>query len=778
MGKEKKAPHPINFPIKPHYHNKPEKLMNMNMCRTPLTLLATLCILPAVAQSSDLQQQETSIEKIQVTARKRSETMQHIPLAVSALDKTAIERSAINNLVDLQSQVPSLSIYAARGTSSTATVYIRGVGQSDPLWGAEPGVGIYLDDVYLARPQGALLDLLDVERVEVLRGPQGTLYGRNTVGGAIKYITRRPSDEFSAKADVALGSYGQVDAKMAAAGSLVKNKLLASIAFGSFNHDGFGENLYNGSDVSDKDILAARTSLLWLANDNLSLALALDKTRDNSNVRGARRMLVNGFELYFEGLPPLPISEDRYDTNSGAKLQRNTTDTQGASLTIDWDVNDTWSIKSVTAWRDGDTEGAIDFDLGPYPIADVNAHYFDEQRSQEFQLNYDGAQWQAVFGLYYMQAKAGGEVHNQFGLPFAALGLAPATLIPGPIYYQFGASGGQVDTDSVALYGDASWQFSDLWRLSLGLRAGRESKEAEVLNQGFTDNSFTQANGLISANFTNKESWTDVSPRISLDYQPNDDLLIYGSVAKGFKSGGFNVRANTLQVPDSAKPYEPESVLTYELGFKPTLANQLQLSMAFFLSQYKDIQLSIFTGVDSDNDGNNDGFFGDFTNAGRGRIRGVEFDYLWTPGQGWRLWGNAAYLDAQYQEYMSGGVNLADQKEFTDVPKLAYSFNIQKLWSWNNSAELSATLNYQWRDEVQPVTNQSVLLKQPAFGLLNATLLLTPQDSHWRLALEAKNLSDVEYRTTGYDLTDSGFPILIGYYGNPRTLTLRATYQF
>lgn len=749
----------------------------MHKLRTSVTLLAGLCALPTQAEQP-VSEQDNVIEKIQVTARKRSETMQDIPLAVSALDKTTIERNAINNLVDLQSQVPSLSIYAARGTSSTATVYIRGVGQSDPLWGVEPGVGIYLDDVYLARPQGALLDLLDVERVEVLRGPQGTLYGRNTVGGAVKYITRQPQDSLSLKADVAMGSYGQIDGKLAASGSLLPDTLLGSIAVGSFNRDGFGENRLTGKDVSNKDILTARASLLWLASDDTTLTLALDKTRDNANVRGARRMLENGFELYFEGQPPLPVSTDRYDVDNGMTLDKNITNSQGASLTLAWDIDNSWSMKAVTAWRDGDTQGAIDFDTGPYPIADVDADYFDRQLSQELQFNYSGDEWQAVFGLYLMEAEAGGQIRNRFALPFAALGLAPPTLIPGPIYYQYGVSGGQVDTRTVALYGDASWQFSELWRLSMGLRAGRESKEAQVLNQGFSDDNFTQPNGLVSADFTNKESWTDFSPRLALDYQPNADLLIYGSVAKGFKSGGFNVRANTLQVPDSAEAYDPESVLTYELGIKPTLFNQLQLSLALFHSQYKDIQLSIFTGVDSDNDGNNDGFFGDFTNAGKGRIRGVEFEYLWTPAKDWRVWGNAAYLDASYQEYLSGGVNLAKQKEFTDVPELAFSLNLQKRWNWKDMGELSASLNYQWRDEVQPVTNQSALLKQPAFGLLNATLLLNLDNSNWRLALEGKNLTDKEYRTTGYDLTDSGFPIVTGYYGDPRTLTLRATYQF
>lgn len=751
-----------------------------------LSLLITVLGAPALATAQQAsgsapetsEAEASSFEKIVVTARKRAETLQDIPLAVTALDKNAIARSAINTLADLQTQVPSLTIYAARGTSSTATAYIRGIGQSDPLWGVEPGVGIYLNDVYLSRPQGALLDMLDVERVEILRGPQGTLYGRNTIGGAIKYITARPSDDFSGNADLAVGSYGQLDARVALSGALLENTLLGSFAFGSFNRDGFGKNRETGEEVSNKDLMTARASLLWLASDNLSLNIALDKTQDRSNVRGAQHMLVNDMEAYFSGQPPLPVSTDRYDVNNGFDIQRNDTDTRGASLTLNWDGGYDWMVKYVAAWRDGNSDGAIDFDLGPYPIADVDANYFDQQVSQEVQFNYNGDDLQAVFGLYWLDAEAGGMIRNRFGIPFAALGLAPVTMIPGPIFNQYGVSAGQVDTRSMAFYSDASWQFIDHWSLSAGFRAGRETKTVEVLNQNFTDDTFTGPNGQISADFNNEKSWNDISPRLSIDYKPNDDLLIYASIAKGFKSGGFNIRANQAQVPESANAYQPESVLTYEIGIKPAITEHLQLSLGLFQSNYKDIQLSIFTGLDTDNDGNNDAFFGDFTNAGRGDINGVELEFQWSTGKAFRLWGNAAYLDASYDEYISGGVNIAEQQEFTDIPRLAYALNAQWQTALGNFGNLAAVILYSWRDEVQPVTNQSDLLKQPAFGLWNAQLILTPNDSQWRVALEAKNLADKHYRTTGYDLRDSGFPIVTGYYGDPRTLTLRLSYGF
>lgn len=751
--------------------------MHKTLSLTALSLgMAAYCNPSWAQQTAPLAEAEPEIEVIMVTARKRAETLQDIPLAVTAVDQAAIARNAISTLADIQAQTPSLTIYAARGTSSTATAYIRGVGQSDPLWGVEPGVGIYLNDVYLARPQAALLDMLDVDRIEVLRGPQGTLYGRNTVGSAIKYISRRPTNELSVRADIATGNYQQRNGRLAISGPLLEDTLLGSLALGSFTRDGFGRNLQSGAEVSNKDLVTGRASLLWLLNDNWDLELAADQTRDNSDVRGAQRMLANQFEPYFAGQSALPASTHRYNTDNGYQLPSRT-DSRGAAVTLTWDGGANWQFKAISAWRDGDTKGSIDFDMGPYAIADVDADYFDKQLSQELQLNYQSDLWQAVFGVYLLDSEAGGTVRNRFGLPLAALGLAPPQLIPGPICRQFGVSTGQVDTQALAIYADASWQLADAWRLSAGLRASREKKTADVLNQGYTDDSFSQPSGVVSSDFRNSKSWTDLSPRLSLDYKANEDLLLYGSVSRGFKSGGFNVRANTVQVPRSAEAYDPETVVTYELGAKPTFGNSLQLSVALFYSQYRDIQLSIFTGIDTDGDGINDAFFGDFTNAGKGHIQGAEFEFSWAATKALRFSGIAAYLDASYQQYLSGGVNLASERDFTDTPKLAASLNAWYLWPLA-AGELTANLGFSWRDKVQPVTNQSDLLQQGAFGIWQASLMFAPADSRWRIALEGKNLADKHYRTTGYDLRDSGFPIVSAYYGDPRLLTLRLSYGF
>jgi Amino acid kinase family/TonB-dependent Receptor Plug Domain len=213
---------------------------------------------PTGAEAEQGTQDRSTLDTIMVTARKREETLQDVPVAVTAFTPDTLDRLNVEDLSDLDAQVPNLTIYAARGSSSTVTAYIRGVGQSDPLWGVDPGVGIYLDDVYIARPQGALLDVFDVGRVEVLRGPQGTLYGKNTIGGAIKYISKGLPEEVDGFASVTVGNYSQLDVKAAIGGPLFgqDSGLRARIAVASLNRDGFGENITNGQPVSDKEINA------------------------------------------------------------------------------------------------------------------------------------------------------------------------------------------------------------------------------------------------------------------------------------------------------------------------------------------------------------------------------------------------------------------------------------------------------------------------------------------------------------------------------------------
>jgi iron complex outermembrane recepter protein len=334
-------------------------------------LLAASLAAPVSAQETPMEPQDqpqargaTTLDAVTVTARKREETIQDVPVAVTAFTADTLERLAVEDLGDLDAQVPNLTIYAARGSNSTVTAYIRGIGQSDPLWGVDPGVGIYLDDVYIARPQGALLDVFDVERVEVLRGPQGTLYGKNTIGGAIKYVSRGLPRETGGFASATLGNYGQTDFKGAIGGPIggADSGLRGRVAVASLNRDGFGENLTLGEDVSDKRIDTFRLGLGAYVSEDFDIQFAIDWMDDTSGARGAKMLAPNRFTPQF---PPL---DDRYDVRSGMP-NINDTRLYGGSAAVNWRMNDDWRFKYVLAKRQSNTETNIDFDTTPLPIA-------------------------------------------------------------------------------------------------------------------------------------------------------------------------------------------------------------------------------------------------------------------------------------------------------------------------------------------------------------------------------------------------------------------------
>ncbi|WP_334178791.1 TonB-dependent receptor [Pseudoxanthomonas sp.] len=702
----------------------------------------------------------TTLDAVKVTARKREETLQDVPVAVTAFTAETLDKLAIEDIGDLDAQVPNLTIYAARGSTSTVTAYIRGVGQADPLWGVDPGVGIYLDDVYIARPQGALLDVFDVERIEVLRGPQGTLYGKNTIGGAIKYISRGLPQETTGFASVTVGNYNQLDVKAALGGEIggKDSGLRGRVSVASMNRDGFGTNTFTGQEVSDKEINAMRMQLGAYSQDDFDVQVAFDYMDDQSGVRGAKMLAPNPLA------PAYPPIDDRYDIRSGMK-NVNDTEMKGASVTANWRPNDSWAFKYVAAKRESDTETNIDFDTTPRPLVDVRAFYSDSQVSQEFQVNYDGGgRARGVMGLYWFNGDAGGQVLNYFWNPLLATGLT------NPL---FGDTQGVVNTKSIALYADWTFDLTDRLTLDVGARYTDEDKHAVALNRFYTSTAYETSWGT-AANFDKTVNFKNVSPKVSLDYQVTPDIMIYGLASRGFKSGGYNIRANTTAVPRSGEPFDDESVDSFEIGSKMSLFDQrLFLNLSAFHNQYKDIQLSVFTSYTLPN--NTQSFFGDFTNAGKGTVNGVEVEYQFLPTANWLISGNLAWLDAKYDEFISSGVNIAATQHFTNAPEFSGAINVEYRTDLANGGNLSARVGYSYQSEVWPTTDLSPLIKQDGYGLVNAGVIWKVNDA-WSLSLQGSNLADEEYRTTGYNIAAYG--VLTGFYGPPRQYSLTARYDF
>ncbi|MBW8852204.1 MAG: TonB-dependent receptor [Xanthomonadales bacterium] len=704
-----------------------------------------------------------SLDTITVTARKREETIQDVPVAVTAFTAETLDKLNVEDLSDLDAQVPNLTIYAARGSSSTLTAYIRGVGQSDPLWGVDPGVGLYLDDVYIARPQGALLDVFDVGRVEVLRGPQGTLYGKNTIGGAIKYVSKPLPEEFEGFASLTVGNYSQLDAKAAIGGPLFGHDsgIRARLSVASLNRDGFGENVVTRQPVSDKEINALRFAIGAFSQDDFDVQFAFDWMDDQSGVRGAQMLAPNRFA------PTSAPMDSRYDVRNGMP-NVNDTEMKGASVTVNWRPNDNWALKYVGAKRESDTETNIDFDTLQNKIADVKAFYSDEQTSNELQANYDGGgRARGVFGVYRFHGRAGGQVLNNF---FNLL---------------FGDTQGNVYTSSTAVYADWTFDLTDRLKLDVGARYTDEDKHAVVLNRGYSDGTYTRPIS-IAANFDKTINFKNTSPKVSLDYQVNDNIMVYGLASRGFKSGGYNIRAQATAVPRSAEPFQDESVDSFEIGSKMAfLDNRLFLNLSAFHNKYKDIQLSVFTAYDSNNDGIDDAFFGDFTNAGRGTVNGLEAEYQWLPTTHWAISGNLAWLDAKYDKYMFKNVNIAHQQEFTNAPEFSGALNVEYRTELGGMGSLSARVGYSYQSRVvattevvrDPVTGaRATPISQDGYGLLNAGAIWKLNNA-WSFSLQGTNLTDEEYLTTGYNLVSS-LGVLTGFYGPPRQYTLTARYDF
>ncbi len=695
----------------------------------------------------------TNLDSIMVTARKREETLQEVPVAVTAFTSEALDKLNVQDISALGPQVPNMTIYAARGASSTVTAYIRGVGQSDPTWGSDPGVGIYLDDVYIARPQGALLDVFDVSRIEVLRGPQGTLYGKNTIGGAIKYISRGLPTETEGFAQITVGNYSQLDAKAAIGGPIggADSGLRARVAMASLNNDRFGENTFNGQPVSDKQISAARFNLGAYAGDDFDVQFALDWTDDKSGMRGSKMLAPNPF------LPGYPPMDSRYDIRSGMR-NLNNLESKGASATVNWRPNEDFALKYVIAKRESDSQGNVDFDTTPVKLADVSGTYDDNQVSNELQLNYDaGGRVRGVVGLYQFKGEAGGQIQNNY------------------FSVQFADNQGKVLTDSIALYADWTFDLTNKLKLDVGARYTDEDKRAIVLNRLYADPGFTRPVA-VTADFDKKTNFSNVSPKVSLDYQITPDVMVYGLATRGFKSGGYNIRANAVAVPRSAEPFDDETVDSFEIGSKMGFFDQrLFLNLSAFHNKYKDIQLSVFTGIDTNGDGIDDSFFGDFTNAGKGTVNGLEIEYQYLPTQHWLISGNLAWLDAKYDEYMDRGINVAKQMKFTNAPEYSGAVNVEYRTDLANGGNLSARVSYSYQSEVWPTTDLSPVIRQGGYGLVNAGVVWRVDDA-WTLSLQGTNLADKEYRTTGYNIPAVG--TLIGFYGAPRQYSLSARYDF
>ena len=795
---------------------------------------AALFATPAVAQEnaansldaqSNAQTQEQaatgSDQQIVVTARRRNELLLDVPVAVTAYSGEQLNRQGALDITDIGDTTPNVTLEVSRGTNSTLTPFIRGIGQQDPVAGFEQGVGLYLDDVYFNRPQAAVLNIYDVERIEVLRGPQGTLYGRNTIGGAIKYVTRKiPTDgpHFSIRTN--LGNYHQADL-IASVSSPLTQGVLVSAAAARLSHHGFGKNLTNGLRNYNKDVFAARGTIEFVPSETVFIRLAADKTWDDSNPKGGHRLLPNLCTSTgtFGCAGSYPVLSNVYDTQGGLNDPEQKVRAQGISLWGEAELLDWLKFRNITAFRKDVGYTPIDFDALPAADVDVPAIYRNRQFSQEFQLVADKGPVQGVVGFYYLNARA----RNIFDVRLY-------TTLPG---FTQGTTG-DIRTKTWAVFGDLTYDFTPQWSVSLGGRYTNDKRDAVITKKNFVNGgqpglggSFGYGVGTAVAtlsNFTGTRTDKAFTPRASVNFKPTPNHNLYLSYSKGFKGGGFDPRGNTTNAPAQTPAaiydfmaFDPEKVASYELGWKAALfGRRLQIATAIFDAEYKDVQVpgseacltqvgTVFV----------QGFCGITTNAGKARMRGVEIEAnarvaldIAVAGDRLNLAGTVGYLDAKYREFITnipgqGPVDVAKFAKIQNTPKWTTSASVDyDTPAWGGRLNVNSTLSY--RSASQQFEFAMPGIDQGGFALWDANLVWRSTGNRWELGLHGKNLTNKKYIVAGYNymnqdpftrqfigrgvLVPVGQPgydptlgrtgVLTGFYGNPRQLWLSAAYNF
>ena len=721
---------------------------------SPLALMTPAAFGQEAAASSG-----ESRDIITVTARRREESLREVPVAVSALSADRLEQTGAVDITALQAQTPNATVQVARGSNSTLISFIRGVGQQDPLWGFEPGVGLYVDDIYVARPQGAVLDIFDIERIEVLRGPQGTLYGRNTIGGAIKYVTRRLGTEPRAEGRLSVGSYNQIDAVGTVALPL-SDQFAIGGSLARYTRDGFGTNLTTGAEHYNKDVTAFRLSAEFTPNDNLFFRLAYDQVNDDSNPRHGHR-LVAGAAPGSEVLPNV------YDTRAGLG-DDNSVETEGLSFTGEWRVNDVITLRSITARREGYTDTVIDFDNAPGPILDIPAFYADEQFTQEFQLLFDTGRMQGVAGFYYLDGTAEGAFDTVLGAAGIAIG-----------------TGGSVETTSYAVFADVNFDLTERLRLSVGARYTQDEKTGTVFRANYLGAGRTPLTGgaaatplLVRTDYTNTRDYSQFTPRISLSYDLNEDLTGYVSFSQGFKSGGFDMRGDAIFTPDTVNGYDPETVDSYEIGLKGSaFGGLMNFSSAIFYSEYSDQQVT--TQVPAPG-----GIASFVDNVGSSTIYGAEFEATVFLADNLTAFVSLGYLEASFDEFIRFNIgtgqfeNISDLVVFQNAPRWSGYLGA----TWTNpvfGGELAVTPSVAFRSSYNQFEFANPLLDEDGYTLVDLNAVWTAPSGNWSLSLAGRNLTDETYRIGGYNFPGALFDnSIIAFYGPPRTYTATISFRY
>lgn len=745
------------------------------------------------------------LEEVVVTAQKREQSLQDAPIAIAAFDAHALEQKGVSNIDDLGTSVPNVKITRSPSNSTGATIAIRGSTTFNPAISWEATVGMYMDGIFIGKNLGGIFDVAELERVEVLRGPQGTLYGKNTIGGAVNLITAKPTGELGGKLRAGYGNYelmtgyGMLDLPALDLGSAGQIMARLSTTYKTRNGfydnkpDPYGNALANersSSELNNLNSKVGRYDILWDVNDKLELRYVYDYSRINQKPPKQQltffdpsipiAAIPDGTGGYIPIMPPLEMGD--YLTGVNDNRRKTSSDQSGyeyarsiaQSFFATYNVGELGLLGDVTLKYLGNDRtlhwgDRIDIDGTPINMFTSARDITYDQQSHELQWIGATDRVDYVVGLYYFNEKA--RVYNPitFGYDaFMQLGIDPTQ----ENRYSF-------DNDSVAGYGQIEWRpgaavLQDRLTLTGGLRWTKEKKRAWVSHPNEVVE--TDSVGLPTlVGWAEKldKDYTNTSPTLIAAWDFTDHVNGYVKLAYGWKAGGFNGEPTSLT--DFRSPYGAEEMQSIEVGMKSRwLDNRLQVNLAAFNNKSDDLQLSIFAADGS--------AASTVENAGRATIRGFEVEIVALPTADLQLGVNYGYLDARYGKFMEHGVDKRKEKDFPYTPRHSGSLWAEYTFLQSGWGELLGRVDYEYIDEHYPYINpeQNATSKVNTYQLVNARLTLRDiplggsGDQRLSVALWGKNLMDKEYRinTIPFGAWTSSF------YGDPRTYGIEATYTF
>ena len=739
----------------------------------PAGLIKSAVFCVGLALAGFVGAEPTVLEEVVVTAEKRTTNLQDTAMSISAISGDELALRQIDDIGSLALSVPNVNFGE---TTGNARIAIRGIGFDNISLGNEGRVAFHVDDVYLSRPAAALSSFFDLERVEVLRGPQGFLYGRNATAGAINLITRAPGDALNGYTTLTVANYDRVTLEGAVGGPL-SDRVGARIAFRSTERDGWGDNLTNGREVDDESTRAVRGMLSFAPADGLEIILRGDYFEQDDNAYSFRYLGLGSLPDASVGWPGLvptglraggTVPDDPRDStaDSGPENER---EFYGASLDLSWDVGD-YNVRSISGFRSNGFETITDLDNTSVPLTIYYQFSDSDHFSQEFRLSSEGDFGDWMVGAYYFDEKLTAATKIPLD-PF----LIPPLGLAAPIGLRRGFVGvGAIDTEAWALFGHFRWQATDRLAMRLGARYSDEKKSIDEINQIDLFTPYppfgpefppTPPGGRVQSS----ETWDDFTPSVTLEYQAGDDVLAYFDYSHGFKSGGYNL--GNLQ-----PAFDPEEITQYEIGLRSEWRDRsVRANVSAFFYDYKDLQVSKV-----------DGTVVTIENAAKADLYGLEFELIALLGENLLVETAVGFLDTEYQEYRTadpsrpaflfGEFDLSGN-ELTQAP--GYTVNI--------GAEYRAHLaegtlvfrgDARFVDDVWLTAFNADHIKQDAYEWLKASITYESANANWALAAFVDNITDARIISAAL-ITSAlvGAPIA-GAFESPRTYGASMTFRF